>query len=565
MAGFNPDRQRKHVAKVADDEEVTFDEVAWLNIQDRLTSKTDDPFAQEADDIRKYSGLSASTKRQVTRELQKFHRGSNGNERAESKKADDAFINGYDILDVVTPPYNLDYLAKLNEVSAPHYSAIKAKVANIVGLGYDFVESPDTRELLDKTEGEDKTQKLRRKLAKGKQDLLDWLDDCNQEDDFVETLIKVWTDYETTGNGYLEIGRRVDGAVGYIGHIPSTTMRVRRPRDGYVQIIGKNITFFRHFGLKTSDPIGNDSRPNEVIHLKKYAPTSNFYGVPDIVSAKGAIAGNEFSSRFNLDYFEHKAVPRYVVVVKGGNLSTTSKQSILEFFQTGLKGQNHRSLFVPLPADEEGRKASFEMKPVEAGIQDSSFNNYRKANLGEILMAHRVPISKVGLAEGVSLAVARDADKTFKEQVCRPEQRIFEKKLNRIIKEKTDVFLLKLNELSLTDEDTQSKIDERDLRWQTAVPNEIRARKGLPGLPGGDQPVGMMAMAELTANTSIKTTQMSGEQQAAAAATGAAASGASEAKTQATASRTRDSARSASSPDSSGEARQPKGEGRAQG
>lgn len=564
MAGFNPDRQRRNVAQAVEDDvhEIPMDEVQWLNIQDNI-SQSADPFAAEADDIRKFDGLSANTKRQVTREMQKFQRGSNGNERAGSKKHDDAFITGYDILNVVTPPYNLDYLAQLNEVSAPHYSAIKAKVANIVGLGYDFVESPDTRELLDKTEGEDKTQKLRRKLARGKQDLLDWLDDCNQEDDFVETLIKVWTDYETTGNGYLEVGRRVDGAVGYIGHIPSTTMRVRRDRDGYVQIIGKNITFFRHFGEKTADPIGNDSRPNEVIHLRKYAPTNNYYGVPDIVAAKGAIAGNEFSSRFNLDYFEHKAVPRYVVVVKGGNLSTTSKQSILEFFQTGLKGQNHRSLFVPLPADEEGKKASFEMKPVEAGIQDSSFNNYRKANLGEILMAHRVPISKVGLAEGVSLAVARDADKTFKEQVCRPEQRIFEKKLNRIIKEKTDVFLLKLNELSLTDEDTQSKIDERSLRWETAVPNEIRARQGLPGLPGGDSPVGMMSIAKLTADTSIKTTQMSGE--ARAASTGATASGASEAKTQATAARTRDQNRSATSPDSSGEARQAKGEGRAQG
>jgi PBSX family phage portal protein len=467
------------------------------------------------------------------------------------------------------PPHNLDYLAKLNEVSPIHYSAIKAKVSNIVGLGYDFVESPATRELIDKTEGEEETVKLRRKLAKGKQQLLDWLDNCNQEDDFVETLIKVWTDYESTGNGYLEIGRKVNGEIGYLGHIPSTTMRIRRDRDGFVQIIGKNITFFRHFGEKTNDPIGSDGRPNEVIHIKKYSPTGNYYGVPDIVSASTAIAGNEFSARFNLDYFEHKAVPRYVVVVKGGNLSATSKQSILEFFQTGLKGQNHRSLFVPLPADEEGKKTSFEMKPVEAGIQDSSFNNYKKANLGEILMAHRVPISKVGLAEGVSLAVARDADKTFKEQVCRPEQRIFEKKLNRVIMEKTDVFLLKLNELSLTDEDTQSKIDERDLRWGVAVPNEVRARRGLTGLPGGDKPVSVMAQLELTSQTSIKTTQMSNDTQKETAAmkptAGTGATGSSEVRTQANASRTRDSARSAAASDSAGEARQPKGEGRAQG
>src|SRR5690606_17436203 len=133
---------------------------------------------------------------------------------------------------------------------------------------------------------------------------------------------------------------------------------------------------------------------------------------------------------------------------------------------------------VPLPAEDKDRKVSFEMKPVEAGVQDASFVNYKKMNLNYILMAHRVPISKVGLAEGVSLAVARDADKTFKEQVCRPEQRIVERKLNKIFSEVTNLFDFKLNELTLTDEDTQSKIDERYLRMKVVVPNEIRARWG---------------------------------------------------------------------------------------
>lgn len=544
MAGFNVERQRRMVQQAEEVETIEPENVMLgTTVKGSVVGDVSDPFEKSVDDIRKFSGLSSTTKRQATREIQKFQRGTGDNESAGTKKAETGFTTGYDFLGVVSPPYNMEYLARLNEISSPHYSAIKAKVANIVALGYDFVESPGTREIIDKTDGEDATQKLRRKLAKGKQSLHEWLDSTNQEDDFVETLIKVWTDYETTGNGYLEIGRRVDGEIGYIGHIPAVSMRVRQDRDGYVQIIGKNITFFRHFGTTTSDPIGNDPRPNEVIHLKKYAPTNNYYGVPDIIAAKAAIAGNEFSSRFNLDYFENKAVPRYVVVVKGGNLSVNSKASILEFFQTGLKGQNHRSLFVPLPADEEGKKASFEMKPVEAGTQDSSFNNYRKGNLNEILMAHRVPISKVGLAEGVSLAVARDADKTFKEQVCRPEQKILEKKLNRIFKEKTDVFLLKLNELSLTDEDTQSKIDERELRWGVTVPNEVRARKGNPGLPGGDKPVSVMAQAEMAAKSKA----------------------ASETATQANATRTRDANRSANASDSAGEARQPQGEGRAQG
>ena len=44
------------------------------------------------------------------------------------------------------------------------------------------------------------------------------------------------------------------------------------------------------------------------------------------------------------------------------------------------------------------------------------------------------------------------------------------KKINNIFDEKTDALLLKFNELTLTDEDTQSKIDERYLRMQVDLP-----------------------------------------------------------------------------------------------
>jgi capsid portal protein len=46
--------------------------------------------------------------------------------------------------------------------------------------------------------------------------------------------IKVYTDLQATGNGFLEIGRTVTGEIGYVGHIPATTVRVRRLRDGFV-------------------------------------------------------------------------------------------------------------------------------------------------------------------------------------------------------------------------------------------------------------------------------------------------------------------------------------------
>lgn len=445
-----------------------------------------DPFAVTGDDAKSVEGLSAALKRKVSR----MNKAYTGDGDAKSKKNEYEDVTVYNIVGAVQPPYNLDYLAKLYEVSSPHYAAVRIKTANIVGLGYDFVESHATREKMASIGDKKRKEAARRRLQRHKSELYAWLDDCNDEDTFEETLQKVWIDYEATGNGYIEIGRKTTGEIGYIGHIPSTTIRVRRNRDGFVQMISNKAVFFRNFGdSKTTDPVGNDPRPNEIIHIKKYSPTTGFYGIPDIIAAKAAVAGNEFAARFNLDYFENKAVPRYVIVVKGATLSVSAERNLHEFFQTGLKGKHHRTLVVPLPADEENRKVDFKMEPVEAGTQDSSFVNYRKGNHSDIFLAHRLPPSKAGFSEGVSLAAARDADKSFKEQVSRPEQRILEKKVNRIVKEKTDAFYLKLNELSLTDEDTQSKIDERYLRMKTVVPNEIRARWGKEPIEGGDEPV----------------------------------------------------------------------------
>lgn len=559
------ERQRKRMAKAAPEESPVIEaqEIQIGSIRESVVvDETTDPFMATGEEIRKKSGVSPAIKRKSTR-LEKAHHGDNG---AESKKIEgrDYFGTGYSLFDVITPPYNLDYLAKLNEVSAPHYSAIKAKVANIVALGYEFVETSKTKRSLDDKEG-DAQDKMRKRLAKAKEEMQEWLDSCNHDDDFAETLIKVWTDYEATGNGYIEIGYTRLGEIGYIGHIPATTMRIRRERDGFIQMVADKVVFFRNFGHHdTPNPVNNEE-PNEVIHLKKYSPTGNFYGVPDIVAARNAVAGNEFSAKFNLDYFENKAVPRYVIVVKGATLSDTSQRNILEFFQTSLKGQNHRTLFVPLPADETDRKSDFKMEPVEAGTQDSSFNNYRKGNLLEILMAHRVPMTKVGMAEGVALAVARDADKTFKEQVCRPEQKILEKKLNKIFKEVTDAFEIKLNELTLTDENTLSQMDERYLRWGVIVPNEVRARWGWTGLPEGDEPVGMMEQLKEQGRAQIESQELQGEQaleQVKAQPKPAAGATATQQRAQGNATRTRTAERSSNRTDSAGEGRNAKGSGR---
>jgi PBSX family phage portal protein len=478
--------------------------------------KGQDPFAKSWDNLKGLTGLEKNFKRRTDR-LEKLNNdpvvestlqynnvdvmsqgyqdsaltNSTGINGAASKEINPGRVyrNGYGLFDVITPPWNLYELANYYDMSFANHAAIDAKVENIVGLGYEFHPTDRTLMALESSDSPTAVEKARKRIERAKVEVKEWFESLNDEESTTATLMKMWTDYEATGNGYLEIGRTVSGEIGYVGHIPATTMRTRRLRDGYVQIIGNKVVYFRNFGAKNINPITNDPRPNEIIHLKQYSPLNSFYGVPDILSAVGALQGDSLASQYNIDYFTNKGVPRYIVTLKGARLSEDAEDKMFRFLQTSLKGQNHRTLYIPLPGDTDTNKVEFKMEPIETGTQEASFNEYRIRNRDDILVAHQVPLSKIGGGDSASIAAALAQDRTFKEQVARPAQKNLEKVINKIIKEKTDIIELRFNELTLTDEIAQSQILERYVRNQIMVPNEARNVLGLPQIEGGDEPL----------------------------------------------------------------------------
>ena len=476
--------------------------------------KNQDPFNKSWDDIKNLNGLDTNFKRRSTRMAKNMAYGyqtrtdnsvandpsnqymssalavASGRDDAASKEINpgQVFRNGYGMFDVITPPWNLYELANYYDTSFANHAAIDAKVENIVGLGYDFEISPRTMSRLEANSDSAAVDRARNRIERLKIEMRDWLETLNDEESFTHTLTKFYTDVQATGNGYLEVGRTTKGKIGYIGHIPATTMRARRLRDGYVQIIGNKVVYFRNFGATNKNPITTDPRPNEIIHYKEYSPLNTFYGVPDIMSAITSLHGDQLASQYNIDYFGNKGVPRYVVTLKGAQLSADAEDKMFRFLQNSLKGQNHRTLYIPLPGDSDNSKVEFKMEPIENGVQEASFKEYRKQNRDDILIAHQVPLSKIGGGSDTSIANALSQDRTFKEQVSRPAQNNLAKMINKIIKEETDVIEFKFNELTLTDEIAQSQILERYVKNQIMVPNEAREMLGLPQRPDGDSP-----------------------------------------------------------------------------
>ena len=423
--------------------------------------------------------------------LRKQYRGIEG---AEAKFIDPEEVYGYTLFDVVEPPYNLIALGQLYDESAVLHAVVDARVMNTVGLGFAWEPTLKAKKQIERGhKSEDAASRIRSAHQK-EQDLLNEVfDTFNEEETFIESLIRIWLDVLTLGNGYMEIGRTTSGKIGYIGHVPGTLVRVRRERDGFVQTANQsgnamNSVFFRNFQDSTTvDPVNADPNPNEMIHFKLYTPNNSYYGIPPSVAALHAIMGDKFAKEFNIDYFENKAIPRYAIILKGVKLSEKSKRELIQYFRNEVKGKNHGTLVVPLPSIVgSNNQADIKFEKLEADIQDGSFDKYRRANRDEIISSYRVPPTKVGVLDNANLAVSRDADKTFKSQVVGPDQAIAEKKINRVVKEFTDLFRLKLVQLDVIDEDLKSRIHDRYARIGAMNINEIRQVIGLQPVDGGD-------------------------------------------------------------------------------
>ena len=467
----------------------------------------DDPFAKSWDELKNYRGIEKNLKRRNTRiyngreadavrsYAEASHARPTGKEDTGQKGIQSRMGKGYGAFDVIQPPYDLVELANFYDTNFANHAAVDTKVANMVGLGYSFHMTRSAEARLEQLQG-DQLSFARRKIERTKQELEGWVEELNNTMTFVGVMEQVITDMLATGNGYLEVGRTLSGDIGYLGHVPAPTMRVRRLHDGYIQLVADRVVYFKNFGATNVNVVTDDPRPNEIIHFKQYSPLNTYYGIPDVVAALQAIKGDQFASQYNIDYFENKAVPRYIVTVKGAQLSPESEDRLFRFLQTGLRGQNQRTLYVPLPSDSEGNKVEFDMKPVENQIQDGSFKDYRRQNRDDILMAHQVPLSKLGGVDGHAVAASISQDRTFKEQVTRPVQRHLNKIINQIIREKTDLVEIAFKEATLTDEVALSQINERYLRNQTVTPNEVREMIGLPQIRGGDEMVDLSPAQE---------------------------------------------------------------------
>ena len=368
------------------------------------------------------------------------------NKPRESKQiSEDQFGSLYEN-EALRPPYEPLSMAPLMEQNTRLKRCIDVIARNTVGLGYDIVpledldlgpESP--KELLDLVE-------LERTIAKA------LFDDPNDMMSFTDTMVCVSTDEESTGNGYLEVVRD-NFTMSIVGlyHGPSISFRIRRgnglkkedPKyiaegDGFIQVTSTNEkVYFKRFGdrrrinCETGQviPQGKAFDPRklatEILHFRKYFPSSRYYGVPDYVPSVPAILGNRMAAERNVVFFENDATPKMIITVSGGRLDDTSSEDVKKFLKREHKGAKNAHRILVLQATKQSAlsdaQVTIDVTPLQSGAgEDASFQTYRAANDEEIREAFGIAKVILGTTTEVSRAAAAVSWESTKDQIFEP-------------------------------------------------------------------------------------------------------------------------------------------------
>lgn len=339
----------------------------------------------------------------------------------------------------LTPPLDLEGLAKLTSVSRTRRSCIAAISLNTVGLGYELrLRDGHEEEVADV---EEHTREARAKL-----DALARRDVKRLKRPSFTKLVKtvIWDKYEV-GNGYVEVARnKVTGKISGLFHVPGKRVRRMQDRSGWVMldrangsIPGDGVRFY-DFGQKVNyDDAGNPTASlqgtgkrwavNEIIPFQLYTSESREYGLPPDAQLAGDYLGDKLAGDTNISFFGSSGVPPTVIFVRG---KETTRGEVVQIevdprfvaqVQDALRGganSRGRVAIIGVPAGFEAQVENL----AALSERDMGFIAYRSDNRRATLAAYRISPVFVADIEDAGKYTAEVERAITKEQVFDPEQ-----------------------------------------------------------------------------------------------------------------------------------------------
>lgn len=368
---------------------------------------------------------------------------------AKAEGSQQAHTEFHEGLDWYRPPYPPDRLAKLLQRSETHAACVNAKSQGVAGHGFDIVPHPSADDE-DEPDGFDEVNEFW-----NGPDSTFQLGPDQQPATPTGVLEYAWDDYEAIGWLALEILCNTQtGKPTGLAHIPAHTIRARKDAPGFVQLDEGNFPL-RYFGpaggrygddkLFVDSEKGNTASStggvstvaNELLVVRNYSAIAPHYGTPDVIPALQTLAGDVAARQYNSKFFENDGVPRFAVIVEGGELTDDSWNDLKETFKNlSVEDNAHRGVIleaVSVAEDAMGDIAddvNIRIEPLTVGVEeDASFTEYREANEHDILQAHDVPGVIIQRTGDVNYSNAREQRVEFAQNTLRPKQETLSQRL----------------------------------------------------------------------------------------------------------------------------------------
>ncbi|EJS62032.1 PBSX family phage portal protein [Bacillus cereus BAG2X1-1] len=358
--------------------------------------------------------------------------------------------------DIITPPYRIEDLQQIRENSTILGQCIDAYKRNIAGFGHEMkYKQGDIKE----------TAEMKTEWSFVNDEVIPFFSFDKPFKEVLETSID---DRETTGNGYIEVIRNLEGKPAELVNMLPQYMRVTRKDDKpqdvtyiingkevkrkklfrrYVQQVGTIDTYFKEYGdprflNKETGEFGTatfgDKNATEVIQLKI---GNGPYGIPRWVSHVVHMVGARKAEELNLRYFKQGRHIPMAILLKNGILSEDSEAAITDYV-SNVEGEDnqHKYLLLQVESAEEGIvgdtpiPVDIELKSLADILQnDALFLEYDEKSRQKVQSAFRLPDVYVGYIRDFNRATAESVREITEEQVFEPERNNLEFIINNVL------------------------------------------------------------------------------------------------------------------------------------
>jgi len=147
----------------------------------------------------------------------------------------------------------------------------------------------------------------------------------------------------------------------------------------------------------------------------EYAPGTDYYGRPPIVSALGSIKGDISAVKFNNSFFDNYGMPKFAITVTGDfadydvdpddpeyDVTQTLRYKISQQIKEVIKNP-HSAICITIPSEGEEGNVNLDITPLSVQTEEGHFRMYRKDTRDEVLHAHHMDPSRLGIYDAGSL------------------------------------------------------------------------------------------------------------------------------------------------------------------